>query len=336
MKFVRFVSPNFLERIAEPASRFHSDYLAYRRGEITRAELVARLPHVAMVGDSVCVNIYISSPWGTLWRARTSRRNNWFLHLEAAPGIYSVSKALEAITPFVAIECAGVGALVDNERRRQTLFRWVLGTRNFSAQLDELLRARRFPDLILISIGHNNVDWAWRCPPNELQRSEERLKRLSKEFRQDYARELRRLLRCARTQQHRVAIIIYGLINFESYFKGRESAERRRESDKSLYPHLETTYKYFVSFHPRYRRKLIRLAAMANEELHAMVEELNHEILVEQIQLRYSDALATADLSRSELLHPVDGWHASIEGHNALAQAACRDLKTSLEFLGIQ
>jgi hypothetical protein len=99
---------------------------------------------------------------------------------------------------------------------------------------------------------------------------------------------------------------------------------------------LETTYKYFVSFHPRYRRKLIRLAAMANEELHAMVEELNHEILVEQIQLRYSDALATADLSRSELLHPVDGWHASIEGHNAMAQAACRDLKTSLEFLGIQ
>jgi lysophospholipase L1-like esterase len=336
MKSSRFVSPNFLERIAEPASRFHSDYLAYRRGEITRPELVARLPHVAMVGDSVCINTYISSSWGTFWRARTSRRNNWFLHLEAAPGIHSVSKALQAITPFVAIECAGVGALVDHEHRRQTLFRWILGTRNFSAQLAELLRARRFPDLILILIGHNNVDWAWRCPPNELQRSEERLKRLSKEFRQNYARELRRLLGCARIQQHRVAIVIYGLINFESYFKGRESAERRRESDKRLYPYLEKTYKYFVSFHPRYRRKLIRLAAMANQELHAMVEELNHEIVFERIQLRYSDALATADLSRAELLHPIDGWHASIEGHNALAQAACRDLKTSLDFLGIQ
>jgi len=113
-------------------------------------------------------------------------------------------------------------------------------------------------------------------------------------------------------------------------------AERRRESDKSLYPHLETTYTYFVSFHPRYRRKLIRLAAMANEELRAMVEELNHEIVPEQIQLRYSDALATADLSRGELLHPIDGWHASVKGHNVLAQAACRDLKTSLDFLGIQ
>jgi hypothetical protein len=91
-----------------------------------------------------------------------------------------------------------------------------------------------------------------------------------------------------------------------------------------------------MSFHPRYRCNLIRLAAMANQELHAMVEELNREIVVEQIQLRYSDALATADLSRAELLHPIDGWHASIEGHNALAQAACGDLKTSLDFLGIQ
>src|SRR6266480_6733466 len=307
MKSVPFVSPNFLKRIADPASRFHSDYLAHRRGQITRAELVTRLPHIAMIGDSICMNIYISSPWGIFWRARTSRRNNWFLRLDAAPGIYSVSKALEAITPFVAIECAGVGALVDHEHGRQGLFRWILGTRNFSAQLAELLRARRFPDLILISIGHNNVDWAWRCSPNELQRSEERLKRLSKEFRQNYARELRRLLRRARIQQHRVAIVVYGLINFESYFKGRESAERRRESDRTLYPYLETTYKYFVSFHPCYRRNLIRLTAMANQEL-----------------------------SRTELLHPIDGWHASVEGHNALAEAACRDLKPSLEFLGIQ
>src|SRR5215472_15882060 len=338
MKSIPFVSPNFLERIAEPRSRFHSDYLAYRRGEISRTELVMRLPHIAMVGDSVCTNIYISSPWSTLWRAHTSRRKNWFLNLDASPNIYSMSKALEVITPLVAMQCAGVGALVDHEHEGQSLLRRILGTRNFSAQLAELLRARRFPDLILISIGHNNVDWAWRCPPRELVRSEQRLKRLSNELRQNYARELRSLLRCARIQQHRVAIVVYGLINFESYFKGRESAERRRESDRTLYPHLETTYRYFVSFHPRYRGNVIRLAAMANQELQAMVEELNREIIpqTEQIQLRYSDALATADLSRTELLHPIDGWHASVEGHNALAEAAWRELKTSLEFVGIR
>jgi lysophospholipase L1-like esterase len=338
MKSASFVSPNFLERVAEPESLFHPDYLAYRRGEITRAELIARLPHVAMLGDSVCTSVYISSPWSTFWRARTSRGKNWFLHLDTAPSICSISKGLETITPFVAVECAGVGALVDHEHGRENLFRRILGTRNFSGQLSELLRARRFPDLILISIGHNNVDWAWRCPLDELHDPEERLPRLSKEFRQNYARELRRLLEGARIQQHRVAIIVYGLINFESYFKGREAAERLRESDTTFYPHLETTYEYFISFHPTYRRNLVRLAAMANEELRAMVEAFNREFVhqTEHIQLRYSNALATANLSRPELLHPIDGWHASVEGHNVLADAAFSDLKPSLEFLRVR
>jgi lysophospholipase L1-like esterase len=338
MKSAPFVSPNFLERVADPESRFHPDYLAYRRGEITRTELITRLPHVALLGDSVCTAVYISSPWGTLWRARTSRGKNWFLHLDTAPSICSVSKGLEAITPFVAIECAGVGALVDDEQGRQNLLRRILGTRNFSGQVGELLLARRFPDLILISIGHNNVDWAWRCPPDELDTPQQRLQRLSKELRQNYTRELRRLLEGASIQRHRVAIVVYGLINFESYFKGREAAERLRKSDTTLYPHLETTYRYFISFHPAYRRNLIRLAAMANEELRAMVEALNREFIhqTEHIRLRYSNALATADLSRAELLHPIDGWHASMKGHNALADAALNDLKTSLEFLGIR
>ena len=69
-----------------------------------------------------------------------------------------------------------------------------------------------------------------------------------------------------------------------------------------------------------------------------MVETLNREFVqqTEHIQLLYSKALATADLSRAELLHPVDGWHASIQGHNVLADAAFRDLKASLDFLGIE
>ena len=54
------------------------------------------------------------------------------------------------------------------------------------------------------------------------------------------------------------------------------------------------------------------------------------------MQLQYSDALATPDLSRVELLHPIDGWHASVEGHNVLAEAAFRDLEPSLEFLGLK
>lgn len=338
MKSVSFISPSFLERVAAPESPFHRDYLTYRKGEITRSQLIRRLPHVAMLGDSACMGIYISSPLNTLWRARTCRGENWFLCLDNVPGIFSVSKGLETITPFVANEYAGIGALVDHERGRENLFRRILGTRNFSGQVDQLVRARRFPDLTLISIGHNNVDWAWRCPSHELDTPDERLQRLSKEFRQNYTRDLRRLLERARIEKRRMAIVVYGLINFGSYFKGREAAERLRQADTTLYPHLETTYKHLISFHPTYRRNLIRLASTVNEELREMVESLIREFVQrdEQIQLRYSDALATADLSRAELLHPVDGWHASMEGHSILGEAAFNDLGASLDFLRIQ
>src|SRR6266516_2193967 len=263
MNSASVISSNSLERIADSESQFYPDYQSYLKGEITKHELVARLPHVAMLGDSACMGTYISSPWSTFWRTHTRCGSNWFLDSGSPhPGIRSVSKRLEEITPFVAIQHAGIGAMVDHDSERQNFFRRILGTRNLSGQIGQLLRARRFPDLILTSIGHNNVEWAWRCPPDELNAPELRLNQQSQQFRQNYTRELRRLLGRARTETHRVAVIVFGLINFESYFKGREIAERLRESDRRLYPHLETTYKYLLSFHPAYRRNLVRLASM--------------------------------------------------------------------------
>jgi lysophospholipase L1-like esterase len=336
-KPVPVVSANVLERIAEPRSRFHPDYCAYRNREITWAELVARLPHVAMIGDSVCTGVYVSSALSTFWRARSCCGNNWFLDTNSSPGsIQSVSKRLEKLTPFVAMECAGIGALVDHEGERQNPFRRILRTRNFSGQIGQLLAAERFPDLVLIAIGHNNVDWAWRSPQSELEQPEKRLQRQSRQFRENFTRQMRRLIEGARRQCHRVAVVVYGLVNFGAYFKGREIAERLRAKDPTRYPHLETTYKYLISFRPVYRSNLIRLASMVNEELRAMVNDLNRDLADNaNLQVRYSDALATADLSRAELLHPVDGWHASTEGHNVLAEAAFSDLGPSLEFLGI-
>ncbi len=337
-KPVRVISANVLERIAEPESRFHPDYLAYRNRKITWAELVARLPHVAMIGDSVCTGMYVSSVLSTFWRARTCCGNNWFLDTDfSSASIRSVCKRLETLSPFVAMEYAGIGALVDRECERQNFFRRILRTRNFSGQIGELLAAERFPDLVLIAIGHNNIDWAWQSPRSELDQPESRLQRHSRHFRENFARQMRRLIEGARMQRHRVAIVVYGLVNFEAYFKGREIAERLRTQDPIRYPHLETAYKYFTSFRPAYRSNLIRLGAMVNKELRAMVSELNRALADNvNVQVRYSDALATADLSRAELLHPVDGWHASAEGHNVLAEAAFSDLGPSLEFLGIK
>src|SRR5438067_7549692 len=55
-------TPDYLKPISTPSSPFYNDYLEYRRGKISRPELVRRLPHVAMMGDSVTQHLYISSP----------------------------------------------------------------------------------------------------------------------------------------------------------------------------------------------------------------------------------------------------------------------------------
>ncbi|HET9419137.1 MAG TPA: SGNH/GDSL hydrolase family protein [Chthoniobacterales bacterium] len=292
---------------------------------------------VAILGDSVCTGVYISSPWSTFWRARRARAGNWFVDTTPpARGIQSVCKRLEELTPVVATECAGIGALVDGEVERQNFFRRILRTRDFSGQIRQLLRAPRLPDLILISIGHNNIDWTWRRTARELERPDVILQELSVRFREDFARHLQRLLNVASAQSHRVAIVVYGLVNFESYFKARAVAEQLHAQDRTRYPHLETTYKYFVSFRPLYRSHLVRLARMLNEQLRTIVTDLNCDLAEHRnVQLRYSDALATADLSRIELLHAVDGWHPSAAGHNVLASAAFDDLAPTLEFLGV-
>jgi hypothetical protein len=135
-----------------------------------------------------------------------------------------------------------------------------------------------------------------------------------------------------------VAIAVFGLADFGSFFKARKTAETLREKNTKLYPYLGSDFKYFISMRPAYRRHLLRLLRMVNEGLSAMVDQLNREMEPQHspnMQLRYCDALARVDLSRVDVIHAVDGWHPSIRGHNVFAEAAFCDLAPSLKFLGI-
>lgn len=287
-----------------------------------------------MIGDSVCTDFHVSGAWQTFRRALSCHGSNWFVDDDPAPGtVRSLSKLLRELTPLVTTHYAGPGAMVVREDERENFFRRIVGTRNFSGQVTRLLSSAQFPELILISIGHNNVDWSWRCPPHELAEPEGRLPRQAREFRDNYAPQLQRLIDAGAKRSARAAIVVFGLVNFALYFEARAIAEQKRNDAPSLYPHLETTYKYYRSFRPELRHNLVRLSQMVNAQLEAMVNELRD--LPSNVQVRYSDALATADLRRVELLHAVDCWHPSIEGHNVLAEAAFRDLGPSLEFLGI-
>jgi lysophospholipase L1-like esterase len=336
MKSATAVSIDYLKRIADPKSPLHPIYVAYEQRKISRREVIERLPHVAVIGDSLSKNAYVSSIPSMFWRVRTARRKDWFLDTDPSPAsVYSVFERLERLTPLVATEHSGVGAIVDRGDVRENFARRLIRTRNFSGQVDQVLKARRYPDLVMLWIGHNNLDWAPGTPVQEREHPEKRFEEYARTFEQDYRRQLRRLMARAEKEDHKVSIVVYGLVNFDAFFKARAETEALREKNRKLYPYLEVDYRHFLSMKPAYRGGMIRLALMMNKELHAMVTDLNRQCPF-NVQLRYSDALAKVDIGRAELIHAMDAWHPSVKGHSLLAKAAFSALPPSLEFLGME
>ena len=59
-----------LSAISNPASPHHADYLEYQQGRLTKAQLMDRLPHIAMIGDSLSRDFYVSSIVSCVWRSK--------------------------------------------------------------------------------------------------------------------------------------------------------------------------------------------------------------------------------------------------------------------------
>lgn len=329
-------SADYLERVSQPSSKFYPDYLEYEQGQISRAELVRRLPHIAMLGDSQSQNMYISSLPSLFWRARTERRKNWFLDTDPSPeSICSVYERLENVAPVVATEYSGNGALVAPSQATPTFLRRLLRSRDLSGQVNQVLRNERFPDLVMILIGNNNGNWTKGISSAEREHPEKRLREITRGFGENYTQQLRVLIDRAKTQDHKVAVVIFGLVDFEKYFKARQEAEALHASNRSLYPYIEI-FGLVKSLDPVYQKNSIRLALMLNGEMRTMVSNLNKELTnYPNVRLQYSDAFSNLDGNRLELLHPMDALHLSHVGHNLFAQTAFTAISPSLQFLGM-
>ncbi len=325
-----------LSAIANPASSHHTDCQEYRQGRLTEAQLMDRLPHIAMIGDSLSRNFYVSSLISCVWRSKMNHGCDWFLNTDAsANGVCSLYERLAQETPVVACEYSSVGGRVDSGGGGNSFLRsWF--PCNFSQQVDLILQEKRFPDLVLLWIGHNNLNWVSSVDPRQPENVEAGLQNIVARFRKDYERQLDRLVDRAREQKQRRAFIVFGLVNFKSFFEARDAAERLRKENPKLYPYFEVDYQHYESMKPEYRGNMVKLALMINEELRAMVGEFNQKLGPDSpVRLEYSDALATLDLGGVEAIHQCDAWHPSVKGHNVLAEAAFGALRPSLNFLGI-
>jgi lysophospholipase L1-like esterase len=338
MKPATATSPDYLERVSEPSSKSYPDYLEYKQGRISRVELVRRLPHIAMVGDSLSRNFYISSPASMLWRARTERQRDWFLDTDPSPrSVSSLYETLKRTTPLVATEYSSAGGLVAPSQTTEGFSRRLARTHNLRGQITKITRAERFPDVVLIWIGHNNTDWVKGLPAAERKRPTKRLRQIAQQFGINYMAEVQMLVDRAKIQKHRVALVVFGLADFKTFFESRKKAAALHARDPALYPYYEASCRYFESLQPANQDGTIQLGLMMNEELKKMVATLNRKLKDDAgVRLEYSDALSKIDLSDLKRLHRMDAWHPSIIGHNLLAERAFKAITPSLHFVGIE
>ena len=188
----------------------------------------------------------------------------------------------------------------------------------------------------MIWIGHNNLDWTEGFSLNEREHPDKRLQEMAAQFRVNYTEPLQSLIDRAKTENHNVAIVVFGLANLDAFFKARRKAEALHARTPALYPYFESGNRSFESLQAPYQKNMVRLSLMMNAEMRAMVADLNRELKNHgNVRVQYSDALTKVDFSRLELINPVDAWHPSVEGHKALAAAAFTALGPSLRFLGI-
>jgi lysophospholipase L1-like esterase len=326
-----------LSVISNPASPHNADYLAYQQGRLTKAQLLDRLPHIAMIGDSLSRNFYVSSLPSMIWRSKMNHGHDWFLDTDpSAHSVYSLYERLAQETPLVACEYSSVGGKVDVGGGGH----WFCGSWypfNFSQQTDLILKEKRFPDLVLLWIGHNNLNWVHGVDPHQPKQVEAKLQKIVANFCKDYERQLGRLVERARGQKQRRAFLVLGLVNFKSFFEARNAAEQLRKENPKLYPYFEVDYKHYESMRPKYQGNMVKLALLINKELRKMVGEFSRKLGVDSpVRLEYSDVLATVNLSEVEMIHRMDAWHPSVKGHNLLAEAVFGALGPSLNFLGIK
>ena len=270
---------------------------------------------IALIGDSLSTGFHVSSKLSMLRLARQCKRN-WLV--DDSGEIDSVFERLSRKLPIIVHHYGYVSADVSLSSRRKFVDR-LTGTIHMSDQVTRVLKLKKFPEIILLWIGHNELDWA-KSEAGEL--TEERLGSLADGTVKVYAEQLQRVLQAAAEQRHAVTIMVFALVSFELFFQARAEAEATRAREPERFPYLEVDYRYFRSMRPEFRAGMIRLANAINTRLKSLVTQLGmRPKSYSNVSVVFSTALHDAEINRAEMLCAVDGWHPSALGHRTLAQS---------------
>lgn len=272
---------------------------------------------IACIGDSLSTGFSIRSPLGSVWAARFRRNQGWFNGTE--PGLRSLIRHLETHVPVNAQSLATVSAHALPVARPLISHR-LFGTRHLPQQIEAVLSQTIPPDVVLLWIGHNDLDF--------IEQGWLDFESLASRIADAVLSQADRLRRAKNFSDRPRWVVVFGLVGFARFFEARDEAARLRAHRPELYPYFETGHAVFPSMQPAHRAGMIKTALRVNERLRDRLSETPPGD--RPVRLVYSDALFATDLSRAITLAPSDGWHPSVHGHNLLAESAARALERLL------
>jgi lysophospholipase L1-like esterase len=269
---------------------------------------------IAAIGDSLTTGFSVSSPLDMVWRARRRSYGNWFV--DRSGEIESLVSRIQRTRVVCQRHYASVGARIA-ERGQRTFADRLLGTRHFVDQVSQIVNLSSFPNIVLIWIGHNDLDWVTHSRHHSISFDE-----IAKAVLDTFGAELRRVVEAAARARHGVAIVVFALINFEAFFAARVKAEHIAVTAPERYRRLRDGYSYFPSLKPEHRNGMIELSLLLNDGFRLRVADVNHSRCPTHVSVHFSTALHDIDIASESTLSHIDAWHPSRLGHQLLAAGA--------------
>ncbi|MCB0405888.1 MAG: hypothetical protein KDD51_13985 [Bdellovibrionales bacterium] len=314
-----------------------SDADSVQTSDFVQTPREARIDAVVL-GDSLsCGDMCYSSGWSTVLNTRMRTQTGWAINVhEANKDLNPVFDRLAERFPTRVTVAAWAGAYLDRASPLDRSTANTLGKiANFSDQVSRVKNMQEKPNLVLIWIGHNNMDWAYDIEHVKNLAADEYYESIPERMADGMEAELGRLRDVLKKEQHPVSVVVYGLVDFEKAFEARRQAEALRKADPKLYTYFETPYANFPSIKPEHQEKTAELGRRVNEALKRKLEELNSRWGTDSLQWRYSDSIYEAPLGEARMLHATDAFHLSPLGQNTVADAVEASLAPSLDFLRV-
>lgn len=283
--------------------------------------------HMAVIGDSTSVDFHFGYLLDMTWSMRTKKHGAWFSDYDDDKNSpYSLVERVSRKRPVRATNYARVVGYITKENYPGWVREKFVKIHSMSQQVDSLLSKKERPELLMIWIGHNDMNWKEAI--GDMSWSPEFSESRAKVIAAVYAEQLERIISDFEKRQKNFTIIVMGLVDQRLFLEAREQAKKAHRNGSKAFPHCEGGEKFFESLRPEHHFGMIDLSERVNKNFESLVN-IRNRTLSSNVKLIYSNTITNKPLDY-KILH-VDAWHPSPQGQSLISEAMFPEISAAVE-----